>query len=87
MQKPKKLSVFDLLKQNTTFRQKPEEKVFKNQQNPAIKKATKPSKPKKVKPEDPEKYRVKDSESELEEDGIFHSHEGLDEEAKHEEEP
>jgi ATP-dependent RNA helicase DDX52/ROK1 len=65
--KKKPLSVFDLLKQGTTFKDKPRETTFNKRPHP-----DKPPQQKKAqKKVDPDKYNREDSESEIEEEGYF----------------
>jgi len=69
MEKKKGLSVFDILKQGTSFKQKPEKQIFERKEHPE---EYKRKQKKSSKPIDPNKYKREDSESELEEEGIFY---------------
>ncbi len=68
----KSVSIFDLLKQGTSFKQRPEKQLFEtkkdNRSNSKPKEKQKP-KPKVV---HADRYGAQDSESEIEEEGIFH---------------
>jgi hypothetical protein len=65
--KKKPLSVFDLLKQGTTFKDKPKETTFNKRPHPD--KPVQQKKPQKR--ADLEKYNREDSESEIDEPGFF----------------